>query len=400
MARWGPPPPTHEDRKDRAKAAAGATGDEPPKKSNKQLKKEAEAAKKAAAATGETPGGAASAAAVVATESTAPVKEAKLKEAEAPKTKEDGAAVPKAEGGEPKESKGAAKKREKEEAKKKAAAEREAAAAAKAAESLAKIKDRFGDLPLVQSTTYGTKKYVKVQDLTPALEGQEVLLRARVHTVRAKGKLGFCTLRSTPHSVQCVISETETMPKEAIKWVGSLSCESIVDCRGKIVVPEKPINSVSQSEVELQIESMFLVSAAPLQLPFQLEDAGRREMSPEEIKEMEEQAAAEGKQPALTITVSQEPRLSCRWLDMRTKANHAIFQLQHRVSKYFREYLEATDFVEIHSPKMIGTASEGGANVFRLGYFGKSAYLAQSPQLYKQMALMGDLQRFHLYASF
>ena len=78
---------------------------------------------------------------------------------------------------------------------------------------------------------------------------------------------------------------------------------------------------------------------------------------------------------------------------MRTKANHAIFQLQHKVSKYFREYLESVDFVEIHSPKIIATASEGGANVFKLGYFGKDAFLAQSPQLYKQMALMGDLHR-------
>lgn len=53
----------------------------------------------------------------------------------------------------------------------------------------------------------------------------------------------------------------------------------------------------------------------------------------------------------------------------------------------------AANFVEIHSPKIIATASEGGANVFKVGYFGKDAFLAQSPQLYKQMALMGDLNR-------
>jgi glutamyl-tRNA synthetase len=366
MARWGPPPPTLADRKERADSEAlkqktgGLPAGEPspaPKKSNKQLKKEAEAAKKAATA--------------------APHAETTA----APAAEGDGE-------GEKKESKSAAKKREKEEAKKKAAAEREAAAAAKAAEALEKIKDRFGNLPMVQSTTYCTKKYTTIGELAPTMEGKEVLVRGRVHTVRAKGKLGFCTLRGTPFSVQCVISESEAMPKEAVKWVGSLSCESLVDCRGKIVLPEKPITSVTQSEVELHIESMFLVSAAPPQLPFVLDDASRKDMTAEEVKA----AAAEG---ALTITVSQDARLNARWLDMRTKANHAIFQLQHKVSKYFREYLESVDFVEIHSPKIIATASEGGANVFKLGYFGKDAFLAQSPQLYKQMALMGDLHRVY-----
>ena len=59
----------------------------------------------------------------------------------------------------------------------------------------------------------------------------------------------------------------------------------------------------------------------------------------------------------------------------------------------FREFLVGEGFVEIHSPKLIASASEGGADVFRLGYFDRFAYLAQSPQLYKQMALMADLGR-------
>jgi len=63
------------------------------------------------------------------------------------------------------------------------------------------------------------------------------------------------------------------------------------------------------------------------------------------------------------------------------------------VCQLFREFLLSKDFVEIHSPKLIGGTSEGGANVFHLKYFEQAACLAQSPQLYKQMALCGDLQR-------
>lgn len=68
-------------------------------------------------------------------------------------------------------------------------------------------------------------------------------------------------------------------------------------------------------------------------------------------------------------------------------------RLQSGVGQLFREFLYTKDFVEIHSPKLIGGASEGGANVFRLDYFGQEACLAQSPQLYKQMVLCGDMQR-------
>jgi len=86
-------------------------------------------------------------------------------------------------------------------------------------------------------------------------------------------------------------------------------------------------------------------------------------------------------------------RLDNRVIDLRTVANQAIFRIQSGVCTLFREVLLQKGFVEIHSPKLIGTASEGGAGVFKVGYFQTDAYLAQSPQLYKQMAVTGDLQK-------
>lgn len=84
-------------------------------------------------------------------------------------------------------------------------------------------------------------------------------------------------------------------------------------------------------------------------------------------------------------------------IDLRTPTNHAIFKIQAGIKNAFRSYLNDNGFVEIEAPKLISAASEGGANVFEVTYFKGSAYLAQSPQLYKQMAIAGDFERvFHI----
>ena len=77
-------------------------------------------------------------------------------------------------------------------------------------------------------------------------------------------------------------------------------------------------------------------------------------------------------------------RLDNRVLDLRTPATRAVFRIQSGVCALFREYLLKNDFVEIHSPKLLGAKSEGGANVFTVDYFKGKAYLAQSPQFFKQ----------------
>lgn len=118
------------------------------------------------------------------------------------------------------------------------------------------------------------------------------------------------------------------------------------------------------------------MSASEPQLPLQIEDASRR---------IDESAS-----DALTVTVNQDTRLDNRVLDLRTTTNQAIFRLEGGVCMLFRETLTQQGFVEIHTPKIISAASEGGANVFTVSYFKSKAFLAQSPQLYKQMAIAAD----------
>jgi aspartyl-tRNA synthetase len=132
------------------------------------------------------------------------------------------------------------------------------------------------------------------------------------------------------------------------------------------------------SEIELAVKRIYCISRAQ-PLPIQIEDAARPE-------------ADFDKDPTL-VRVGQEVRLDNRVLDLRTPANQAILRMQSAVCTLYREALLKDGFVEIHTPKLIATASESGSSVFKVGYFNRHAYLAQSPQLYKQMALMTDLPK-------
>src|SRR5690606_22543018 len=89
-----------------------------------------------------------------------------------------------------------------------------------------------------------------------------------------------------------------------------------------------------------------------------------------------------------------EHRLDWRFLDIRLRpSSRLLFDVQTTFEAGLREYAYAEGFTEMHTPKLMGTASESGAEVFKLGYFGGDAYLAQSPQFYKQMAVAAGIER-------
>ena len=88
-----------------------------------------------------------------------------------------------------------------------------------------------------------------------------------------------------------------------------------------------------------------------------------------------------------------DSRLDYRWVDLRSDKNTLIFRIQSALVRAMREFLYENDFTEIHTPKMIGAASESGSEVFEVKYFDRKAYLAQSPQFYKQMAMASGFER-------
>ncbi|KAJ1439673.1 aspartate-tRNA ligase [Ochromonadaceae sp. CCMP2298] len=233
---------------------------------------------------------------------------------------------------------------------------------------------QFGDYSPLTSQTEIDRKYVKVKDLgnaSPAV-GDTVWLRGRVSSVRAKGNACFMVVRGGSfYTVQALHFKDKADPdrsKGLIKFVGSLPLESIVDIQG--VVAAADVKSCTQSGVEIQIQKIFTVARAPVTLPFLLEDAARSDREIEESQGSDRPFAG----------VSQAP------------ANNAIMRVRGGVSLLFREALTQQGFTEINTPKLT-VESEGGSEVFRTDYFGTPACLAQSPQLYKQMAISADLER-------
>jgi len=214
------------------------------------------------------------------------------------------------------------------------------------------------------------KVYHEISDLDDTLVGQNVWIRGRVATSRAVSKGIFILMRQTVNSVQSVMFQAEKIPKQMVKYAAGISLESVIDILAEVTVPQEPVQSATVKGLELSIREIHLVSKAQ-ELPFQVEDAGRNE--------------DEAKESGLS-TVTQDTALNFRWIDTRTPASQAIFRIQSGVCLLFREFFHARNFVEIHTPKLISGASEGGANVFKLDYFGNPACLGQSPQFYKQMA--------------
>ncbi|XP_062519413.1 aspartate--tRNA ligase, cytoplasmic-like [Corticium candelabrum] len=281
------------------------------------------------------------------------------------------------------------KKAQKKQLKEQEKAKRKAAAAVAAAENEQKATEeegdisvgRYGVLPIVQSSEKTDRVWTRIGDLTEDLVGSRVLVRARVHTTRATAKQCFILLRQQHFTVQGLLYVSDVVSKPMVKFVGNLNREAIVDVEALVKASPEKVTSSTQENVELHIETLFVVSDSLPKLPLQLDDATRQRKG----RDQQEDSAIG--------FVNQDVRLDNRIIDLRTVTNQAIFRLQAGVCRLFREYLTSEGFVEIHTPKIISAASEGGANVFEVSYFKGSAYLAQSPQLYKQMALAADFEK-------
>ncbi|GAB1865763.1 Aspartate--tRNA ligase, cytoplasmic [Camponotus japonicus] len=239
---------------------------------------------------------------------------------------------------------------------------------------------KYGQMDMIQSKEkFEDRKFTAIKNLNKDLENQIVWIRGRLHTSRAKGKQCFIVLRQQSYTVQGLAAVNEKISKQMIKFISNITKESIIDVKAIVKTVPSKIESCSQEDVEVHIEEVFVISAAKPQLPLQIEDAAR--------------PISEADETALNIRVNQDTRLDNRVLDLRTPANQAIFRVEAAVCKLFRDILTKKGFVEIHTPKIISAASEGGANVFTVSYFKNNAYLAQSPQLYKQMAIAADFDK-------
>ena len=183
--------------------------------------------------------------------------------------------------------------------------------------------------------------------------GEEVLLRGWVYEYRSLAKLAFLVLRDGSGMVQCISKNSEIM-----KNISDLTLETVVEITGKV----KKANvkaEFARHDVEIELVGFKILNKAE-KLPIQVNEK--------------------------TVKAGLPARLDNRSLDLRKPKVKAIFKIQSVVVNSFREYFFKKEFMEIQPPAIIASSTEGGTDLFEVKYFDRKAYLAQSPQLYKQYA--------------
>ncbi len=188
--------------------------------------------------------------------------------------------------------------------------------------------------------------------------GQKVEISGFVQTIRDQKKIKFLVIRDMSGVIQAVVFNNE----EVLKIVDTLTLESVVTIKG-LAKEEKQ----APGGVEIGVESIEILSSASPELPIPVvEKSGE---------------------------VDQSKRMDWRFLDLRKPEKLLIYQVWTELEKGFVEYCTGQDYIEIHSPKLMASASEGGSEVFEIKYFDRKAYLAQSPQFYKQMAMAAGFEK-------
>ncbi len=176
-----------------------------------------------------------------------------------------------------------------------------------------------------------------------------------VENLRNKRTMAFLVIRDITGKLQVTL-EKEKYP-ELAALVDQLSIHSVVTVTGDIVANEYvKLGGIEMLPTEMKIES--IAEALPIKDDSEIDS-----------------------------------RMDFRWIDLRREQNQLMLKLQTLLTASMREFLIARNFVEIHTPKLIGAASESGSDVFEVKYFDTKAYLAQSPQFYKQMAMASGLER-------
>mgnify|MGYP004561764771 FL=1 len=203
-------------------------------------------------------------------------------------------------------------------------------------------------------------KKIYFKNLNEYLE-QEITIEGFVDNIRILQYVDFLIIRDTTGKVQVTI-EKNTSNEFLTKIVSTITPESTVKITGILHKNDK----VKLNNMELIPTNITVTSKCLEELPLNYKDS---------------------KSAAI------DTRLNYRFLDLRSEKNILMFKVQTCMINAMREFVIKNNFTEIHTPKIISTASESGSEVFEVNYFGRKAYLAQSPQFYKQMAMCAGFEK-------
>jgi len=199
------------------------------------------------------------------------------------------------------------------------------------------------------------------KDVTEKDYGKLITISGWVEDIRNIGSIAFIIIRDKKGTLQITALKKKNM--EIFEKLVSLPRESVIAVKGLCKANDKVRNDYEVLPKEVEI-----LSVAETPLPLGIVDKVESEL---------------------------ETRLDNRFIDLRKQKNQAIFKIRNVVVEAVHEFLRAQNFIEVHTPNIIASSSEGGTDVFRIKYFEKEAFLAQSPQLYKQMLMATGLDRVY-----
>jgi len=191
--------------------------------------------------------------------------------------------------------------------------------------------------------------------------GCKVTTRGFVHTIRDQKDMLFIIIRDRTGYLQITINKRDK-DKLSESILADIGRESVLSITGEMV--KNP--QVRLDEIELIAEKYELLSRAGELLPID---------------------------PWAKNQAALDRRIDWRYLDLRSEKRRLIFEIQTEIEHEMREWWRKNNYIEIHSPKLLGAPSESGSELFELKYFDETAYLAQSPQFYKQMAMAAGFER-------
>ncbi|MTI48243.1 MAG: aspartate--tRNA(Asn) ligase [Firmicutes bacterium] len=197
-------------------------------------------------------------------------------------------------------------------------------------------------------------KRILVKELKNRIEN-EVVIKGWVHRIRKLGKIAFLLIRDRSGIVQCVVNCKEID-------ISRLKIESVVSISGK-VVENKTVNN----NLEIHLTELEVISKVTEDLPMEINKEN--------------------------IEANLDTILDNRVISFRNPKINAIFKVQGAIARGFSQFLLEEDFTEIFTPKIVAEGTEGGTELFKVKYFEREAYLAQSPQFYKQMMVGAGYER-------
>ena len=197
----------------------------------------------------------------------------------------------------------------------------------------------------------GWRKNLFTTDIKPELDGKDVVIFGWIQEIRDLGAIKFIILQDLQGTIQITIPKGKAN-KEILEKADLLQTQYCIGVKGTVKETK-----MAKRGFEIIPKAIRVLGKAQHPLPLDMT----------------------GKTPA-----SIDTRLNARVLDLCHSENRAIWSIQHSTLTSFRQFLSKNKFIEVFTPRIIATATEGGAALFSVEYFGQEAYLAQSPQLYKE----------------